>query len=179
MVKHSIRIITVAVSLALVASGAPAYAENTSITFTIAAGSLSISVPASSDLGSVAAGSASLTDTLGDVTVTDDRGASEATWTATVAAVADPWCTGTCDSASKQVPGSDITYAEDAFSSTTGTCTTRTPGPGGVLSANRTAASASGCEGVNSATWNPTLTLANLANNLAGSYSGTLTHTVA
>jgi hypothetical protein len=177
--KRSIRIIAATVSLAFVAGMAPALAEDTSITFTITAGSLSISVPASSDLGSVAAGSASLTDTLGDVTVTDDRGAELAEWTATVAAVADPWCTGACDSTSKQVPGSDITYAENAFSSTTGTCTTRIPGPGGVLSADRNAASALGCDGVNSATWNPTLTLANLANNLAGSYSGTLTHTVA
>jgi hypothetical protein len=177
--KQTIRAIAAAVSLVFVAGAAPAFAEDTAVTFAITAGALSISVPASSDLGSVAAGSASLTDTLGDVTVTDDRGASDAAWTATVAAVADPWCTGTCDSASQQVPGSDITYAEDAFSTTSGTCTTRTPGPGGVLSANRSAASVSGCEGVNSATWNPTLTLANLADNLAGSYSGTLTHTVA
>lgn len=177
--KHSIRVIAAAFSLAFFAGATPAFAEDTAVSFTITAGSLSISVPASANLGSVAAGSASLSGALGDVTVTDDRGAGAAAWTATVAAVATPWCTGTCDSSSKQVPGSDITYAESAFGTTTGTCTTRTPGPGGVLSADRTASSASGCDGVNSATWNPTITLANLANNLAGSYSGTLTHTVA
>lgn len=177
--KRSIRIIATAVSLSLVALAAPAFAEDTTVSFEITAGSLSISVPGTADLGSVTAGSASLSGALGDVTVTDNRGDSGAAWTVTVAAVADPWCTGTCDSSSKQVPGSDITYAENAFGSTSGTCTTRTAGPGGVLSADRTAASASGCDGPNSATWNPTLTLANLANNLAGSYSGTLTQTVA
>jgi hypothetical protein len=178
-VKHSIRIIAATAAVALVALAAPAFAADTSISFAITAGSLSISAPASSDLGSVAAGSASLSGTLGNVTVTDNRGAAAAAWTATVAAVATPWCTGTCDSTSKQVPGSDITYTDNSFGTTSGTCTTRTPGPGGVLSADRTAASVSGCDGTNSATWNPTIALANLADNLAGSYTGTLTHTVA
>jgi hypothetical protein len=71
--------------LALGALALPAAADTTTTTFTLSGGALSISVPASKNLGSAATGASSLSSQLGTVTVTDDRGALAGCWTATVA----------------------------------------------------------------------------------------------
>ncbi|GAA3422726.1 hypothetical protein GCM10018952_76740 [Streptosporangium vulgare] len=53
-------------------------------TVTRPTGALSISVPATADLGSVVAGTATVSASLGDVTVTDTRYSPDAAWIATV-----------------------------------------------------------------------------------------------
>src|SRR4051794_36633508 len=78
-----------AVALTLVSAGsliafaAPADAAQ-GVTFTLTAGSLAVSDPANTSLGSVATGTATVSSSLGTVTVTDARGALNGTWTATV-----------------------------------------------------------------------------------------------
>src|ERR1700710_101304 len=67
----------------LTAPSAQAAPGDTTVTFSILAGGLSISVPTSASLGSGAPG-ATLTAQLGTVTVTDQRGLLLSLWTSTV-----------------------------------------------------------------------------------------------
>ena len=97
----------------IVATAMPAGAApgDTSTTFAITAGALSITVPASANLGSAAAGAASLNGTLGNVTVTDQRGGLLPLWTATVTAT--DFTTGG-GSADEKVVKANVSYASGA-----------------------------------------------------------------
>jgi hypothetical protein len=165
---------------AIAASPAPAaLAADTPTTFGITAGGLGVAVPASANLGSAAPG-ASATSQLGVVTVTDDRAALTAAWTATVTSTS--FTTGGATPA-ETIANSALSYWSGPATATTGT---GTPAPGQatsgdavVLSTGRTAFSWSAGNGNNSATWNPTLIVAVPATAVAGTYSGTVTHSVA
>jgi hypothetical protein len=87
-------------------------------------GSLSISVPATRNLGSAAAGASSLSGSLGTVTVTDTRGASAANWTATVSATSFVTGDGT---AAETIPMSALSYGAGTATKTG----TSTLDPGG------------------------------------------------
>ncbi len=155
-----------------------ASAVDTDATFTItAAGSLSITPPASTvDLGSVSSGTTSFTPSLGTVTVTDGRAAPVATWTATATgthfdlqgAGADP-----ANVTTHRVANTAITYT--AVPSVTSGVGVATP-TAGTLAVGATVAFAG--NGSNSVTWNPTLTMTLLPGQAAGTYAGTITHSV-
>ncbi len=138
-------------------------------------GALFISVPASADLGSAAAGSAQVSAHLGGVTVTDTRDAASADWVATVSST--DFTTGGA-TAPETISKGSVGYSPGSATSTTGDATFA-PGTAGSLGSARTAFSASDGTGDNSATWNPTITVTLPAQVVGGNYSGVVVHSVA
>lgn len=163
-------------SLLLVA--APADAAQ-GVTFTLTAGALTVSDPANKSLGSVATGTASLSSSLGDTTVSDARGALLGSWTATVSAT--DFTTGAATAEETIVKG-QVDYYSGIATAFSGTAVLL-PGQPTVLnkealSASRTAFSATGVVGNNTATWGPTVVVNIPSDAVAGTYSGTITHSV-
>src|SRR6266566_3791263 len=152
-IRHAVVTVALVVTAGTVSLAPAALAADTPTTFGITAGGLGVAVPAAANLGSAAPG-ASATAQLGAVTVTDDRAALGAAWTATVSATA---FTGTGTATAGQA----------------------TAGAAVVLSTGQTAFTWSAGSGNNSASWNPTLIVAVPATAVAGTYSGTVTHSVA
>jgi hypothetical protein len=148
---------------------------STTTTFTINSGTLSITVPGSVNLGTVQTGSAAVTALLGLVQVTDLRASTAGSWTTTVSSTSFFTGSGTTN---ETVPASDVIYDPGAAISSTGTGTF-TPGTPGNLAAPRTAFSAAGEVGSTSVTWDPQITIQLPPSVVAGTYTGTITHSVA
>lgn len=164
-----------AIGLGLTAATAlPALADDTTVTFTITGGTLTINAPASSNLGSVTSGAASVSAQMGAVTVTDDRGGLSSSWSASV--ISTDFTTGGA-TGPETIPDINATYSPGAATSTTGTGTFAA-GPGGVINVPRVAFTGADLVGNNAATWNPTLTVTIPAGKVAGVYTGTVTHSV-
>jgi alpha-tubulin suppressor-like RCC1 family protein len=141
------------------------------------AGLLSITVPASATLPGVLPGGTASAQ-LGTVTVTDGRGAGS--WTATVTGTTFVTGAGT---AQETIPLSRISYWSGIATATTGTGTL-TPGQANAaaavnLSVPRLAFSLTGGSLANSASWNPTLSVSTPASAVAGTYTATITQSVA
>ena len=173
---------------ALVVAPATAATDGGTVgTFEIVAGDLSISVPtgtvsAPKDLGDVAVGSAVFAPSLGEVKVTDNRTNLTTSWTATVSST--NFVTGDGSTADEKVLASEISYVAlpgAAVPTQTGIGVFT----GGVvasldataLATLRTAGLFEGT-GANSIAWSPTVTFSNLGDNVAGVYTGTVTHSV-
>ena len=143
--------------------------------FTVAAGTLSISVPGTVILGSGTIGSTT-SGNLGSVQVVDDRGGTTAAWTATVSATA-------LTSGGQTLPLADLQYWSGPATATTGTGAftpgQATAGSAQDLSASRTAFTLGSGTGANNATWNPTIVVIMPLTAVAGFYVGTITHSVA
>ncbi|MGV9242117.1 hypothetical protein [Streptomyces sp. NPDC003710] len=163
-------------TLAFLACPTSASAEDTPVTLEVTGGGLGITVPAGPvDLGSTAVSNSpqTVTNQLGNVTVSDQRGGTTG-WTATAQAVDFTGPNNTTISVS--APGSSTYHAPQANVIGTATVTAHDlspmypPGPVQV---------ATGVTGTNSATWNPTITITVPANSLAGTYNSTITHSVA
>ncbi|GAA1516033.1 hypothetical protein GCM10009677_56660 [Sphaerisporangium rubeum] len=150
----------------------PAAAVDTTVTFTVTSGALTITAPAGPvSLGSAAAGN-SVSGPIGSITVTDARGGVPTSdWTARVSSTA---FVGPSDT----VPSSAATYTPGPGTLITGNGTL-TSGPGGTLDVQRVAMSYSGGTGNSQATWNPTIAVAIPLSVGLGTYSGTVTHSVA
>jgi hypothetical protein len=185
VIKKSVRAFLVG-SAALTASAAflsPAHAAtsgDTTTTFTLTAGALSITTPASASLGSAATGSATTSAQLGAVQVSDARGALLGTWTGSVSST--DFTTGGA-TANETIAKASVDYWSGAATASSGTGVF-TPGQltallKVTLGASRTAFSASAVVGNNSATWNPTVIVNVPAAAVAGTYSGTITHSIA
>ncbi|MFI6796630.1 ice-binding family protein [Streptosporangium canum] len=138
----------------------------------IPGGVLSITMPAPTNLGSARV--ATVSAHLGDVTVIDNRGAPATAWTAIVTST--DFTTGDATTP-ETIPKEYITYSPGSATTTTGDATF-TPGTPGDLGSARIAFSASDVTGDNSATWNPTITVTLPAGVIAGTYTGTITHSV-
>jgi alpha-tubulin suppressor-like RCC1 family protein len=141
-------------------------------------GMLTITVPSAAALPSVAPGNAA-TAQLGPVTVTDSRGLGTASWTATVTAT--PFTTGTGITL-VTIPLSQVTYWSGRATATSGSGTF-TPGQPAAasavsLSTPAVAFTLTGGSGVNSASWDPTLSIAVPVSAVAGTYTATITHSV-
>ncbi|GAA2275371.1 MULTISPECIES: hypothetical protein [Kitasatospora] len=164
------------VAVAGVASAAPG---DTTVTFSVSGGSLAISVPGSASLGGGAPGN-SISGQLGNVTVTDARALLTAAWTASVTSTSFKTGGGTT---AETVPTSAVSYWSGTASATTGLGTftpgQATAGQAQTLDTSRVAYSLSGGTGDNSATWNPTLVIAIPASAVNGTYTGTVTHSIA
>jgi hypothetical protein len=157
---------------------------DTPSTFSLtASGGLSIAVPDGSvtpvDLGSTNTGAASLSHALGNVTVTDGRGALPATWTATASTT--NFTTGGA-SANETVTKANVGYWAGVGTAQLGQVgafvpagTIATP-----VSLGGTGASVGQWAGTgnNTVTWNPTITFTLSPAQVAGTYSGTITHSV-
>jgi hypothetical protein len=161
-------------ALAYWSSNTPSGSDpDTTVTFAVTTGALTMTAPTGANLGSGAPGT-TITGSLGSITVTDDRALLTAAWTATASATA--WTTGG-GTGNETIPASDVTYTTGAIT-TTGTITAT--GSNITLSgASQTVVSGSAGVGNNTATWNPTLAVAVPAAAVGGTYSGTVTHSVA
>ncbi|TDC60768.1 hypothetical protein E1258_13785 [Micromonospora sp. KC207] len=172
-----------ATTAALVASPAlAAPTDDTTATFDVLAGTLDIDAPATADLGSGAPGT-TITGQLGVVTVSDTRATGDdASWTASVTST--DFTTGTA-TATETVPATAVDYWSGPATATSGTGTFT---PGQINSAAAvpldnvtpvTAFTHTGGTGLNSASWNPTLEVSVPSVNQSGTYTGTVTHSVA
>ena len=157
-------------SLTLAGLHAPAEAADTTTTFTItAAGGLSISAPASADLGSVSSGAASVSGSLGTVTVTDQRGLILGNWTATASSTDFAHSSN----ATYDIAKASAVYAAGATSGDGGAAA----GVGGALAAPVVAAARVGA-GNNTVSWDPTVTVTLSPTAVVGTYTATITHSV-
>ena len=159
----------VAMSVGSLALVQPATAADTTTTFEIEAGALSVSVPGAVNLGHVVTGSTTVSASMGNVTVADARSIVVATWTTTVT-------TSTFVNGTTIIPTTDVSYSAPAGTVSgagTGTAT------GTALSAIGTGKTAQSFTGTlaTSTVWNPTLSIA-ITGASAGAYTGTVTHSV-
>ncbi|MDG9673375.1 hypothetical protein [Micromonospora sp. DH14] len=163
--------------------GTPAMAapsDTTDVTFLLE-GSLDITAPPTADLGSGVPGG-TISAQLGEVAVNDSRGAADASWTASV--VSTDFTTGAA-AADQTVLASQVDYWSGP--------TVGTPTGNGTFSPQQTTSAAAapldnttlldayihtGGSGGNTASWNPTLVVNVPLANLAGTYTGTVTHSV-
>jgi len=142
---------------------------DTTATFTLAGGSLDVTVAAGAELTDGAPGAASVSGSLGAVGVSDTRG-STAGWVVSAAS------TTFVDGATSISTG--VSYNAGAATATTGIITAGTDGATDIAAvapvADGTAAS-----GNNTASFSPTLTVTLPASALAGDYQGTVTTSIA
>jgi hypothetical protein len=148
-------------------------------TLTVALGALAITVPAAVSLGN-AAPSGSISAQLGTVQITDTRNSNPANWTVTVSATSFKTGGGTTP---ETIPTTAVSYWSGGFTAKSGLGTFTggqiTASDAVVLSASRTAFTHTSGLLNNSASFNPTLIIAVPAAALAGTYTGTVTHSVA
>ncbi|MFD7478580.1 hypothetical protein ACFV8Z_42405 [Streptomyces sp. NPDC059837] len=168
---RSLSVAAAAAALVLVQPGLAVAAADpsTTVTYTVTSGALTLSVPASANLGSGAPGT-EISAPIGPVTVTDDRALLTATWTVT-ASETDFTTSGST------LPASSAEYDPGSIT-TTGTITaTGTP----VTLSHTATPVVTGTSGVgdNTATWNPKVTVNVPAGAVGGAYTGTLTQSVA
>jgi hypothetical protein len=150
----------------------PAVAAPTTATVTVTGGALSISVPASAgSLANTVAGGV-ISGPLGPVEVNDARSAAAGSgWVASVISTAfTPSSGATIGAAAVGYVAGPITKV--------GTATFTANDPPDLTGAVA-AVTATGITGDNSATWNPTINVAVAGGKAAGTYSGTITHSVA
>jgi hypothetical protein len=145
----------------------------TTMTFAVTVGALSISAPTSADLGAGNPGTTIGPTPIGTVTVTDDRAALNASWTASAASTNFMSGGGT---APELIPASDVNYDPGALT-TTGTVTA-SPSDITLSGSPQAVVTASGVIGNNTASWDPNLTVDLPANAVGGTYTATLTHSV-
>lgn len=163
-------------------AASPALAGDTTTTFTLSGAGLSVSVPASANLSaSTAIGSSGLSASLGSVVVTDARGGLLGTWTASVSSTAFTTDGG---GANKSIANSSVKYWSGV--ATVGAGQVAVPVGQQLLSANkvtlaaqRDAVIATGVTGNAVVTFSPTVEVTIPADVVAGTYSGTITHSVA
>jgi hypothetical protein len=153
----------------------------TTVTLTVTSpGGLTITVPDGPvSVGSGTPGNA-VSGQLGGVTVSDQRAILAATWTASVTSTDLTTGGGT---AAETILKSALSYWSGAATATTGTGTF-TPGQANAgasqtLGVSRTAFAKTTGSGANTATWNPTLVVNIPSANVVGTYTGTVSHSVA
>ena len=176
MRNHVSRALAASITATLAAGlGAmPAEAADTTTTFELTGGALSISAPASADLGKVAVGTLTIQGNLGPITVTDNRGALVATWTANVDST--DFTTGS-GSAAETVAKTNLLYTP-GLPTAQNPVGAFTPGVATGLGTQAIPAFTAATSGNNSATWNPTVLITLPAQAVAGKYTGTITHSV-
>jgi hypothetical protein len=146
--------------------------DTDTISIPVVIGVLSITAPASADLGTATPGGTA-SGQLGVVQVTDDR-AGVAGWTATVSAT--DFITGAGRPA-ETIPVADVQYLIAGLA-TTGSATF-TPTSGTVLSGTAQAVvTATNVDGDNSASWNPQIQVSVPPGAVWGTYAATITHSV-
>jgi len=146
----------------------------TPASFTLTAGTLSISAPTGSvSLGSqvVSSSGNTISGQLGTVTVTDQRGGATA-WVASVIVTAFTPTTGPAVTA---IPATQVSYSAGTVTqlgvTTALPATTDLTGVSPVVNGTST--------GLSTASWNPTISILLPANAAPGVYSATITHSVA
>ena len=163
----------------------PPTTADTTVTFTVSVGFLSLTAPTTVDLGTGAPGT-SITGSLGggaagpSVVVTDDRALLAASWIATASAT--NWTTGG-DTPAERIPVTDVGYAVGPITTTgtitaTGTDLPAGTGTGDLSGAAKTVVTGTDGVGDNTAGWDPAISVAVPASAVGGAYTGTLTQSV-
>lgn len=169
---------TAAVAAGVLAPAAHAADSGATFQITAAASSVTISVPASTvDLGSAAAGAASIAKNLGMVTVTDARSKLAPVWTVNASST-DFVLSGGTGTAEEKVAATDITYTPGAVTYTGSGTGAFVATPISSMSAPLPVGVYTGVVGSRTVSWNPTVTLPLNANQVAGTYNGIITHSV-
>lgn len=177
-------VMSVGVAALVPTTASAAGSGDTTGTFTLTSNvsGLSIAVPDGSstpvDLGTTTTGSASLSHSLGNVTVTDTRGSLAATWTVTASTTA--FTTGGA-TANETVAKANVGYYAGAGSAQAGQVGAFTPVGTALTPVPLVAATPVGAwagVGNNTVTFNPTVTFTLLPSQVAGTYTGTVTHSV-
>ena len=137
-------------------------------------GVLSITAPASASLGSAAPGGTAAAY-LGTVQVTDGR-AGVAGWTVTTSAT--DFTTGV-GNAAETIPVHDVRYLIGGFTSTTGSATFTPTLLTDLSGTAQAVVTATYVNGDNSAAWNPVIQVLVPSGAVGGTYSATITHSVA
>ncbi len=155
--------------LSVVALAPAAHAADTTTTFSLTAGALSVSAPATAALANAATGATSLSGSLGTTQVTDARGGT-AGWVTTAASdgFAGP---------STAIANSAVAYT-GGLATTSGVVTALSTAVAAAMTTPVTAMSGTVVVGNNTASWNPTIGVTLPSNALAGAYSGIITHSV-
>lgn len=152
---------------------------DTTVTFVVPSGALSITVPPLAGLPSGAPGT-TVGGTLGTVAVTDARALLSASWSATVTSTDFKTGAGTPE---ETITKDSVFYWSGAGKATAGNGTFLPGQPTSAskqpLSAAVTAYSMSGGVGRSSAVWTPSLVVTLPPSAITGSYSGTVIHSVA
>lgn len=181
-IKLGKTLVASALGLAVLAGFTPtAGAADTTTTFSLTSGALSITAPASKALGSADITATSVAGvSLGTVSVNDARGGLLGTWTASVTST--DFTTGTA-TAAETIAKANATYWSGAATASSGT-QVLTPGQAletakVTLAASRTAFGASGVTGTATASWAPTIGFTIPSGAVAGTYTGTVTHSIA
>jgi hypothetical protein len=139
------------------------------VTFTVTSGALTLSTPASAVLGSGAPGT-TIAAPIGPCTVTDDRALVSASWN--VSASETDFANG-----ASIIPAGDASYTPGTIT-TTGTITV-TPITVQLSNTAQVVLDASAGVGDNTASWNPTIAVNVPPSAVGGTYTGTLTQSVA
>lgn len=167
--------LVIAITAVLVASTAmptsAATSSDTATTVVVTGGGLSIAAPATAAL-SDAAPSATATANIAGMQVTDTR-AGTIGWSATVRSTDFTPTVGGAGT----IPATAAAYIPAGMASVTGLAVV-TPTIQSDLSTAKTVQTATMVVGNNAATWTAALQLAIPSNAVAGTYSGTLTHSV-
>jgi hypothetical protein len=158
--------------------GAPGIAaadedDTSTVEITVVGGELEISVKSSAkNLGTVenSPDGTIVSGTLGEVTVRDNRNAQDASWAATAVA------TELKPRKGRGIAAGNVRYSAGTVEKQ-GTCTIRAS-QSVNLNRSRTVVSASDISGNNVATWTPTIAVKIPAGVVAGTYTGTITHSV-
>jgi hypothetical protein len=149
----------------------------TTVTFTLQGGSLSISAPASGSLGTAEAGSAlvgTLQAELGQVTVTDERDKLLSDWSASARAsefsnLSEPNASPIAASSLGYLAIPDVAMSANVA---------LTPVALAAMSTEPLPVVTAAASGNNVGVWVPQLTLTVPAQAVAGTYTGTITHSV-
>lgn len=187
--RKTIAMAVTALTTAGLAAFVPATANaagsgSTDSTFTVTGDptGLAISVPDGSttpiDLGTATAGAASLSNSLGNVTVTDTRANLTATWSVTASST--DFTTGG-GSANETVTADNVGYFAGVGTAALGQLGAFLPDGTALTPVSLGTAAPVGSwtgTGNNTVTWNPTMTFTLLPSQVAGTYAGTITQSV-
>ena len=147
---------------------------DTTVTFSVTVGALTMTAPGSVNLGTGSPGT-TISGQLGEVVVTDATASLAASWTATASST--NWLlVGGTNTAAETIPAGDVTY-DPGDVSHTGTITV-TPHTIQLSGTAQTVVAGTAGVGNNSATWNPNLEVAVPSAAVGGDYSATLTQSV-
>ena len=146
---------------------------DTTVTFEVTVGELAMTAPATSDLGPGVPGD-TISHDLGQCRVTDNRALLNAAWTVTASATA--FTTGEA-TPNETIPASDLAYNPGNIDHT-GTITV-TGTERSLSGTPQTVIAGTAGVGNNTATWDPGMVLSVPDAAVGGTYSGTLTQSVA
>jgi hypothetical protein len=154
---------------------------DTIVTFEVTSGLLTMTAPATANLGTGTGAETGLPGTtingdLGAVTVTDDRAALNATWTVTASST--DFTTGG-KTTPETIPATDIAYNPGTIT-TTGTVTAvaASSPPIALSNGGVPVVAATDIDGDNTAAWDATLSVTVPGNAVVGTYTGTIAQSV-